>query len=214
MIHRLFISFVVSHQNEVLSIALVGLRGEWYYAELVDARTHAQDAVVLSNMRKIPGTRFLRKHALSSDVKKWMGFCGADGAQLICTPADRALFEKLLASEPSSHATPAGVRWELPLFDACVQEQLTAFCQNSRIEAPPFETHALMKALLMSSMDPDAPQMHNTQHLETLLGGRGARSYAVWMRRKMQEHMESVGQGSQGNQGNQGGQSGHLQLSI
>lgn len=168
--------------GNVVSFALACPTGIWFYSEVVDVECEASDdaaaAAVAAKLRKVPGTTFVKGADLGHEAVSWLA--RQQRAPLLVRVEDgatRDLMIDLLGGEGRQNP-----QWSICRFSHAKRDEFFRHCGGPS----KLRHHSLVNSLalavcdLQRSVPMDSARIN---HLEMLMGTKGAVSYRAWTRR-------------------------------
>jgi hypothetical protein len=199
--------------DEIVSAALVHpVDGCWFYAEVVDfASADCSEFVissVLPKLRKIPGTRFVNRADLGSELLKWL-MCVTGGTvesgkalPAIALRASETRGANLINLQLHQAASAGGIEVDVSTKMCRVDPAaLDDFYQHCGGELK-VRHNGLVDAVGLTICDVarvEPVNLSEIRHFEFLMGSKSAMSYRAWMRRfEASRSSGSVGAGLAG----------------
>jgi hypothetical protein len=175
----------------VVSLALAGLQGKWFYAEAVDAPIGDGEPELeraAKHLRKVPGTTFVKRETLAPTVQKWLAIQAQPAGELAeCIVEVRSddldlarTLLPLLAADGSQICR--GVEIVIRRAPVKLRDDFIKHCGGPGKVVP----HSLVGAVSLAVCDPcreEPMQSYNIHNFELLMGFKNAMSYRAWVRR-------------------------------
>ncbi len=170
----------------VATLALAGLNGDWFYAEVQDLTAEEAASLspaVRSKLHRISGTHFVRKAELAANLTEWLraGYASTELPALeIRTQMPHAddFIRPLLAGWPESSRVVFTRRQPHRLL---LDEFFRACGKTDRVTP-----HALIEAIALACCDPQRPERlseFNITPFEFIMGAKHALGFRAFCRR-------------------------------